>query len=175
MRRRTAAAVVVFLAVVGAVVVLGVGVAPTAGGLEPVWMSDTPRDNVRNHHAVGVGPGAEVVIAPVTEIPGEDVELTDHSCALVRLSAPNGSVRWRTATPPSACFSHALTQPAIADIEGDAGLEGVVASTEAALVAYEARSGREAWRVPLSSYGYGRPTIVDDPTVAGPGIVASDV
>ncbi len=175
MRLRTAVAVLAVLALLGTVVVVGLGLAPTGGSMEVAWVSDTPRDNVRNHHAVGVGPDDDLVVAPVTEVPGDDVEMTARSCALVRLSPANGSVLWRATTPPTSCFSHALTEPAIADVDGDGGPEVLSASTEDALVAYDGRTGAEEWRVPLSTYGYGHPTVVPGPDGAGADVVASDI
>lgn len=173
MRPRTLVAIVALAALLGAVVVAGLGVAPSGGTVEVVWLSDTPRENVRNHHAVGVGPESRLVVAPVTEVPGDDVALTNRSCSLVRLAPGDGSVTWRATTPAESCFSHALTEPAIADLDGDGSLEAAVASTEDALVVYDARTGTEEWRVPLSTYGYGRPTVAG----SGPdaGLVASDI
>lgn len=173
MRLRTLLSIVALAVGLGAVVVAGLGVAPAGGSLEVAWVGDTPRENVRNHHAVGVGPAARVVVAPVTEVPGDDVTLTNRSCALVRLDPGNGSVVWRATTPPEACFSHALTEPAIADVDGDGDLEAAVASTEEALTVYDARTGTEEWRVPLSTYGYGRPTVAGNGGDAG--LVASDI
>jgi len=162
---------------------VGLGVAPTGGGLETAWVSDTPRDTVRNHHAVGHGSGGDVIVAPVTEVPGDDVRITGESCSLVRLSPSNGSVVWRAATPPATCFSHALTEPAVADVDGDGGAEVLAASTADALVAYDAQTGQEDWRVSLSTYGYGRPTVARLPTADAPGdggqgrtaVVVSDI
>lgn len=178
MRFRTAVAIVALGALLGAVVVAGLGVVDPGvafggGSLETVWLSDTPRENVRNHHAVGVGPASRVVVAPVTEVPGDDVAMTNRSCALVRLARADGTVVWRTPTPAESCFSHALTEPAIADVDGDGDLEAAVASTEDALVIHDAETGTEEWRVPLSTYGYGRPTVAGHGPAAG--LVASDI
>jgi outer membrane protein assembly factor BamB len=173
MRRRTAVAVLFVGLLLAGVLVVGLGLAPVGGSLEVEWLSDTPRENLRNHHAVGVGPDSGLVVAPVTAVHGGDVEVTNRSCSLVRLAPEDGAVRWHAPTPAESCFSHALTEPAIADIDGDGRLEAAVASTEEALVVHDGRTGTEEWRVPLSTYGYGRPTVTGD----GPGadVVASDI
>lgn len=154
-------------------VVVGAGV--TGGTLEELWVSDTPRDNERNHHPVGVGPNAAVVVAPVAEVPGSNVDLDPEDCSLVRLDPADGSVEWRVTVPPERCFSHALTQPAIADIDGDGALEVVVASTENAVTVYEAADGTARWHVDQPTYGYGRPTVAELLPAAGREVVASDI
>lgn len=175
MRLPTVAAVVLLLALLGGAVAFGFGTAPAGGSLSEAWVSETPRDNVRNHHPVGVGPNGSVIVAPVAEVPGSGVQLTNHSCSLVRLAPENGTVLWRTTTPAEQCFSHALTQPAIADVDVDGTLEVVVATTENAVIVYDARTGTEEWRVPLSTYGYPRPTVADVLPAPGPEVVASDI
>lgn len=175
MRLQTVAAVLALAALLGTVLVVGLGVAPTGGSLEVSWLSDTPRENVRNHHAIGVGPSSDIVVAPIAEVPGEDVAMTNRSCVLARLSPDDGSVVWRTGTPPEACFSHALTEPAIADVDADGDAEVLAASTEEALVAYDGRTGSEEWRVGLSTYGYGRPTVDRVAGGAGVDVVVSDI
>lgn len=178
MRIRTTLAVVTLLAVLAAVVVAGVAMPWSSSGqlaLEERWVSDTPRDNQRNHHAVGVGPAGEVVIAPVTAIPRPNVTLADDACELVRLAPADGTVVWRDGVPGEACFSHALTEPAIGDVDGDGSLEAAVASTEDALVVHDAATGTEEWRVPLATYGYGRPTMANLTAAPGPEVVVSDI
>jgi len=136
-----------------------VGLGFSSGGeLTERWVSETPRDNEVNHHAVGVGPEGKVIVAPVAEVPNSDIPLTDTSCALVRLTPENGSSLWRTGMPSDDCFTHALTEPAIEDVDSDGELEVIVSSTEDAVIAYSAESGTEKWRAPLHTYGYGRPT-----------------
>lgn len=159
----------------GALVVFGLGLSSTGGTLTEVWVSETPRDNQVNHHAVGVGPDGEVIVAPVAEVPHSNVPITNTSCALARLAPRNGSVLWRAGVPAEDCFTHALTEPAIADIDGDGTLEVVASTTENALVVYDARSGHEEFRVPLVTYGYGRPTIADIHPASGNELITSDI
>jgi outer membrane protein assembly factor BamB len=174
MRRRTVLALVAVCGLLGGIAVFGLGAA-SGGDLTERWVSDTPRDNDVNHHAVGVGPAGEVIVAPVAEVPHSDVPITNTSCALVRLGPGDGTTVWRAGLPAEDCFTHALTEPAIADVDGDGRLEAVVASTEDALVAHAAADGAEGWRVPLSTYGYGRPTVANVTAAPGPEVVTSDI
>jgi outer membrane protein assembly factor BamB len=165
--------VVVFVALAALV---GVGLGLAGGGeLTEQWVSDTPRDNRANHHAVGVGPEGDVIIAPVAEVPNSDAPITNTSCALVRLDPTDGSTMWRTGVPAEACFTHAVTEPAIKDVDSDGTLEVIVSSTEDALVAYSATNGSEEWRFSLPTYGYGRPTVANLTAAPGPEIVTSDI
>jgi outer membrane protein assembly factor BamB len=186
MRARTLAVVGVVAVVVVAlagVVVLGLGSSGTGGDLTERWVSDTPRDNERNHHAVGAGADGRVVVAPVAEIPGAG-SLTDTSCTLARLDADDGAVLWRTTLPPDRCFTHALTEPAVADLDGDGEPTVLAATVENALVARNATDGSERWRVPLRPgggtperpvYGYGRPTVADLPVSPDREVVVSSI
>lgn len=175
MRPRTAAGLGGLLVLLGGVLLLGLGAGSSGGTLTEAWISDTPRDNEVNHHAVGVGPEGEVIVAPVAEVPHSDVPITNTSCALVRLAPTDGSVLWRTGLPAEDCFTHALTEPAVDDIDGDGTLEVVVSTTENALIVYEADTGTEQFRVPLSTYGYGRPTVANLTGAPGPALVTSDI
>lgn len=174
MRRRTAVALVVLLGALAAAGAAGVGLAPS-GDLTERWVSDTARANQVNHHAVGVGPGGDVVLAPVAEVPGAGTPIADDSCALVRLDPANGTTRWARGLPAEACVTHALTEPAVTDVDGDGSLEAAVASTEEALVVHAVADGREEWRVPLGAYGYGRPTVANLTPAPGREVVAVDV
>jgi hypothetical protein len=178
MRVRTAVVLGGLLAVLGAGLVVGlggIGASPFGGTFEESWVSDTPRDNEFNHHAIGAGADGDVLVAPVTEQPGGDAELTEASCSLVRLADDDGETLWQDGMPPEACFTHALTEPAIDDIDGDGKREVAVATTEEALVVYDGTDGTEQWRVPLSTYGYARPTIANVTAADGTEIVASDI
>lgn len=174
MRRRTLLVLGAVTGVLVTLVVIGVGF-PSGGKLTEQWVSETPRDNEVNHHAVGVGPDGSVIVAPIAAVPDGDSPMTDTSCALVRLTTADGSSAWRTGMPPEDCFTHALTEPAIGDIDSDGRHEVVVSSTENAIIAYSAANGTEEWRTSLDSYGYGRPTIADVSPAPGPEIVTSDI
>jgi outer membrane protein assembly factor BamB len=174
MRVRTGLVLVGLVALLGGFVVFAVGFSTAGGTLTEQWVSDTARDNEVNHHAVGVGPDGTVV-APVAEVPNSGVPITNTSCSLVRLAANTGSVLWRDGVPAEHCFTHALTEPAIDDVDGDGTFEVVAATTENALVILDAGSGREEFRVPLESYGYARPTLADFRPTPGTELVASDI
>lgn len=173
MQRRTAAVAAGILLVLGSIVIVGVVI--SGGTLDERWVSDTLRDNERNHHPVGVGPNSSVVVAPIAEVPKSDVTLPAEACSLVRLTPENGDIRWRVTVPPEKCFTHALTQPAIDDLEGDGSLEVVVASTENAIIVHKAVDGTERWRIDMPAYGYGQPAVVDLAESPGKEIVASDI
>ena len=172
MRFRTGVALVVLLT--GLVAAVAVGVSGGGGALSETWVSDTARQNEVNHHAVGVGPRGEVVVAPVAAVPNAE-PIGPDSCSLVRLRPSDGAVQWRWSVPADACFTHALTQPTVADVDGDGGLEGAASTTEDALVVLDAATGTEQWRVPLSTYGYGQPSVGN--VTGGPGLelVTSDI
>lgn len=175
MRLRTGFALLALVAALIGTVALGLGVAPGGGSLEERWISDTARENRVNHHGVGAGPVGDVLVAPVAEVPNSDAEITGTSCALVRLDHGDGAALWRRGVAPGDCFTHALTKPAIADLDGDGSLEVLASSTEEALLFVDAESGEEVGRVPLETYGYGRPTVADLLPSPGSEVVASDI
>lgn len=175
MRLRTGIVLTAVFALLGSAVLYGLtGAAVEQGTLTEEWISDTSRSNVRNHHPIGAMADGTAIVAPVTGVPGVD-NMTNTTCSLVRLAHDDGQVRWRVGMPADACFSHALTEPAIGNIDDDASPEAVVATTQETLVAYDVDSGREEFRVPLSSYGYSRPTIENLTAAPGLEIVASDI
>ncbi|MFT4922576.1 MAG: outer membrane protein assembly factor BamB [Haloarculaceae archaeon] len=172
---------VTVLVLVGAVLVFGGIAFTTLGGtgagtidgeLTERWISDTPRNNTFNHHAVGAGDG--LVVAPLAAVPGSGVEMTERSCSLVRLAPTDGGVDWQTTMPPEQCFTHALTQPAIGDIDGDSSPEISVGTTADATIIYAA-DGSEQARLPQSTYGYGQPTVGNVTAAPGPELVSSDI
>jgi len=155
-QRRTAAVALGLVAALAAVAVVGVG-----GGVsvEERWISDTARDNRVNHHAAAVGPNGSV-LAPVSAVVGAEA-IGPTSCSLLGLEPDDGGVEWRGTVPAQNCTTHAITAPAIGDAGGDDGLETAVATTERALIVRDLTDGSEEWRVPLPTYGYGRPVITE--------------
>lgn len=174
MRSRTAVVLVALILGLVAFVIFSVGLG-SGGTLQEVWVSDTPRDNTLNHHAVGVGPDGDVVVAPVAEVPNAAANVTDDSCVLARLAPDDGAVQWRDGVPAADCFTHALTEPTVVDVDRDGTLEVVVATTEDAVVVHDAATGREEARIPTATYGYARPTVAEVASEHGPEIVASDI
>lgn len=174
MDRRTAAAVA--LVVAGAVVATAAGIGSfgdPGGTLVETWVSDTARDNEVNHHPVAAGRDGDVVVAPVSAVSGT-VEMTPTSCAVVRLAPDTGAVRWRAGVPPANCTSHAVTGPGVGDLDGDGTPEVLVATTEQALVGYDAATGREELRVDLTHFGYAPPRVADVTPAPGPEAVVVD-
>lgn len=178
MRPLTVAGVLLVVGLLAGLAFFAFGGPSLAGGdLSEQWVSDTARDNERNHHAVGVGPDGQTVVAPVAAVPGE-ASLTDTSCSLVRLDPKTGGSLWRAGLPAEDCYTHGLTQPAIADLDGDGTLEVVAGTTanDATLVAYDGATGDELFDVPLPSYaGYGRPTVANLTADPGREIAAADI
>lgn len=172
MRRRTAAAVLSLTVLLAGLAVVGLGDGLV---LSERWVSDTPRDNEINHHPLAVGPDGETIVTPVAAVPGEGPAPTADSCALVSLAPSNGSVRWRNGVPAGRCMAHALTEPAIGDLDGDGSMEVTASTTEETLVVLDAATGREEFRVSQPVYGYGPPTIGDVLPASGKEIVASDI
>ncbi|GCF13015.1 hypothetical protein Harman_09500 [Haloarcula mannanilytica] len=172
MRFRTL--IVAGLLIAGLTGVVAIGLTDGGGQLSQQWISDTARDNEVNHHAVGVGPRNDIVIAPVAAVPNAE-EIGPDSCSLVRLRPSDGAIRWRWSVPAESCFTHALTQPAVADLDADGSLEVAASTTENALVVLDGGTGTEQWRVPLSAYGYGQPSVGDVTGGPGPEVVTSDI
>ena len=56
MRPRTVAVLGGLFVVCGGLILFGVSISSSGGTLSEAWVSETPRDNQRNHHAVGIGP-----------------------------------------------------------------------------------------------------------------------
>lgn len=172
MRFRTL--IIAGLLIAGLTGVIAVGLTDGGGRLSQQWISETSRDNEVNHHAVGVGPRSDSIVAPVAAVPNAE-EIGPDSCSLVRLRPSDGTVRWRWSVPAESCFTHALTQPAVTDLDDDSLLEVAVSTTENALVVLDGATGTEQWRVPLSTYGYGQPSVGN--VTGGPAaeVVTSDI
>lgn len=176
MRTRTlvlAAALLLVLVAGGGYALLG----PAAGGtLTEQWVSETERSYQQNHHPVMAAAvdGETVVVAPINEL-GTVEGVTDTSCALVRLDPADGSTVWRAGLPAENCTTHALTEPAIDDLDGDGSHEVLSATGEQRLVAHDAGTGAERWRRPTTSLGYSRPATADLLPPDGREVVAVDL
>ena len=171
MRRATIVTIVGILVALSAVAAVGL----STGGhtLDERWISDTPRDNRVNHHPVTVAePG--VIVAPVAAVGGAG-PYDSTSCALVRLAPADGTVEWRHGIAPANCTSHAITGPAIADVDIDGEREIAIATTERALEVLQATDGEAAWQVPLETYGYAPPVIADLLGDSTPEVIVVDI
>jgi len=158
MERRTAAAILLVVVVLGGVALFGVvQLASDGGHLSEQWVSDTATSIQGNHHAPAVGTvdGSGVLFAPISGA-GDTAE-----CALVALDARDGDQRWRYGVPPGNCTLHAVADPTVADFTGDGDSEVLAATTEQVVTALGARTGDVEFRQNLSSYGYTRPIVGD--------------
>ncbi|MFD1646008.1 outer membrane protein assembly factor BamB family protein [Haloarchaeobius litoreus] len=156
MRTRTLLAVAVL--VVGLLGVVYVGLAgESTGALELEWTSEPDPGTAGNHHepAVAVVDGEPLVFAPVSSTQDAD------QCALVALDATDGSERWRYDVPRRNCTIHAVADPAVADTDGDGDREVLAPTTEDEVLVAGAVEGRIEDRLPLTDYGYTRPTVAD--------------
>lgn len=165
----------VVLLVLGGLVVAatgGFGDGPgSSAGLSHRWTSDTGREIQGNHHAVAAGRtgNGSLVFAPVSG------RADASGCALVGLDGASGAKRWRHPVPDADCAIHSVADPTLADYDDDGTREVVAATTERAVVAFDARTGAEELRIDLPFYGYTQPVVAD---VTGDGdteIIAVDV
>ncbi len=171
------AGIVVLFGGIGALT-LGGALGGTGGetadlSLTEAWISDTARNVTLNHHAIGANNG--VVVAPVATIATNDSTLSRTSCSLNRLGTADGTVQWQTEIPPEQCFMHALSQPAISDIDSDDNQEVIASQITEETVVYNGSTGERKFSIPLTTYGYARPIIVNLTAHSGPEIVASDI
>lgn len=168
-----AAALLALLVVGGGYALLG----PATGGtLTEQWVSDTERSYQQNHHPAMAATvdGETVVVAPINEFGGGG-GVTDTSCALVRLDPADGSTVWRAGLPAENCTTHALTEPAIDDVDGDGTPEVLSATGDHRLVAHDADDGAERWRHPTTGLGYSKPATADILPAAGREVVVVDL
>ena len=155
MKTRTLA---VALALLSALSLVGViGAVPMLGGggtLTELWVSDTSRDAVGNHHTPAVAQidDETVIVAPVNA--PEKV----GSCALVTFTT-SIEEQWQATVPTEACNIHAFGDPTVADLDGDGDREVLVATTEKLVHAYDLQTGREEFSRGISGWGYAAPVV----------------
>lgn len=147
-----------------------------SGTLSEQWVSDTSRTYQQNHHPVMAETYEDeaIIVAPINELSTID-GLTDTSCSLVRLDPSNGNTDWQAGLPADNCTNHALTEPAIDDIDGDGTYEVLSATGDRRLVAHDAETGRELWRHPTTSLGYSKPATADLLPSDGKEVVVVDL
>ncbi|PSP79879.1 hypothetical protein BRC88_07085 [Halobacteriales archaeon QS_4_69_225] len=129
-----------------------------SGTLSERWVSDTSRNYQQNHHPMMATEleNETIIVAPINEL--STIEgVTDTSCALVWLDPSNGDAERQAGLPAENCTNHALTEPAIDDIDGDGTPEVLSATGDQRLVAHDADTGAERWRHPTTSLGYSKP------------------
>lgn len=171
MKSRTAAAVLVLL---GALIAGGyVGLVAQQGErgtLTTLWVSDTSRDAIGNHHAPAVASsnGETIVIAPV------NAPRASGDCALVAFT-PEQTARWQATVQPEACNIHAFGDPTIADLDGDGVQEVFVATTEYLVHAYSLESGETKFTRELNGWGYVAPVVTDFTPSPGKELIVADI
>ena len=171
MKRRTfAVALALFfllfvVGVFGAVQMLGSG-----GVLTELWVSDTARDAIGNHHAPAVThiDNETVVIAPV------NAPQKIGDCALVAFTT-DLDVQWRATVPSDACNIHAFGDPTVADLDQDGNREVFVATTEDLVHAYDLQTGQKEFSRELAGWGYAAPAVTDFTPAAGQELIVADL
>lgn len=162
MRPATALSIVALLALLAGGGFYALAGTSATGSLTEEWVSDTSRTYQQNHHPVTAASVDDetVIVAPVNELGTAD-GLTETSCALVRLDPADGDAEWQAGLPRANCTTHAITEPAIDDVDGDGAPEVLSATGDHRLVAHEADDGAEIWRHPTTYLGYSRPATAD--------------
>ncbi|WP_435077235.1 PQQ-binding-like beta-propeller repeat protein [Halococcus sp. AFM35] len=176
MRLRTVmAALVVFAGLAGAAAFGVVGPSDTGGNsvdngtLTELWVSDPPAMLESNHHtpAVAAIDGESFVAVPINSRQGE-------TCLLTVLNG-SGEQRWQQSIASEACTIHSVSDPTIADFDGDGDHEVIAATSTKDLVAYDLQTGREEFRHRLTSYGYSKPLIADILPADGNETIVADL
>lgn len=171
MKRRTFAVVIALLTVLITVGILGaVQILGNGGTLTEVWVSDTARDAIGNHHAPAVTQidNETVVIAPV------NAPRKIGDCALVAFTT-NLNERWRATVPSDACNIHAFGDPTVADLDQDGHDEVFVATTEDLVHAYDLQTGDKKFSRELAGWGYAAPVITDFTPSEGRELIVADL
>ena len=176
MRPRTALVVaVVLVGLVGAAVV---GLTDTGdptgrsadnGTLSEQWVSTPPAVLESNHHtpAAAFVDGESFVVVPINSRRGT-------TCRLTTLDG-NGTERWNRTIAAEECTIHSISDPTIADFDGDGETEVIAATSAEEVVAYDLRNGSVEFRRDLSSYGYSKPLVGDLLPGAGNETVVVDL
>lgn len=171
MKRGTVVAVLVVLLVLGALGFIGLfAQGGERGTLTTLWVSDTGRDAIGNHHApaVAYSDGAPVVVAPV------NAPKSSGDCSLVAFT-PDQTARWRATVRPDACNIHAFGDPTVGDLDGDGTQEVFVATTENLVHAYSLETGETQFSRELDGWGYVAPLVTEFTPSPGRELVVADL
>ena len=171
MKRRTFAVVLALLFVLMAAGVLGaVQILGSGGTLTELWVSDTARDAIGNHHAPAVTyiDNETVVIAPV------NAPQKVGNCALIAYTTDLNE-RWRATVPSDVCNIHAFGDPMVADLDQDGNREVFVATTEDLVHAYDLQTGQKEFSRELAGWGYAAPVVTDFTPAAGRELIVADL
>lgn len=156
---------------VGGSVLPGTGTGEAPGGaFDVLWISDTARDVGGNHHAPAAArvDGEGYVFAPVSGPHRSD------TCALVALSAADGSAGWRYRVPAANCTIHSVGDPAVADADGDGDRELLAVTTERRVLSLDPVRGTVEASGELPAYGYAPPVVGDLVGGPAPEVVVAD-
>jgi outer membrane protein assembly factor BamB len=175
MRLRTVVAVIVILTgLIGAAAFGLVGSDVESDGadngtLTELWVSNPPAVLESNHHtpAAAFINGESFVAVPINSRQGK-------TCLLITLNG-NGTKRWQQSIASKACTVHSVSDPTIADFDGDGDHEVIVATSTKDLVAYDLQTGREEFRHRLTSYGYSKPLVADILPAEGNETIVTDL
>lgn len=162
-------AVLFFLLVTG--VVLGAfQLTQQQGTLTELWVSDTARDTIGNHHAPTVTEldGETLVVAPA------NAPRKVSGCALIVFNTELVE-QWRATLSPQECNIHAFGDPTVADLDADGTKEVFVATTEELVHAYDLRTGKEEFSRNLAGWGYAAPVVTDFTASEGRELIVADL
>ena len=171
MKRRTQVLLplVLFLLVAG----LGLGflyVSGDGGTLSELWVSDTGRDALGNHHAPAVtqSDNQTLVIAPV------NTPQKVGDCALVAFTT-DLNTQWQASVEPDDCNIHTFGDPTVADLDQDGTREVFVATTEDLVHAYDLQTGEEEFSREIGGWGYAAPVVTDFTATEGRELIVADL
>lgn len=171
MKSRTVTVIIAFFFVLLFVGVFGVFQLLGSGGtLTELWVSDTARDAIGNHHApTATKIGNETaIIAPV------NAPRKVGDCALVTFNMELEE-QWRATVPSDVCNIHAFGDPTVADLNGDGNDQVFVATTEEVVHAYDLETGQEQFSRDLAGWGYTAPIITDFTPSDGRELIVGDL
>lgn len=162
MRAATGLIIILFSAIIVGVGVFGILQASDGGSLNERWSSDTVRDYQSNHHPIAAGTmdREPLIVAPINEISSTE-DLSDTSCALVRLNTTSGDAEWQAGLAADHCNNHAIPDPTIADIDGDGSPEVLVARGDHTLTVHDSQTGDIKWQHETTGLGYSEPAVAD--------------
>ena len=169
MRLRTIGVLALVLIALGGVITYST-VQQTENGsaLSVRWVSDPPPNLESNHHspAAAFVNGKSYIAVPINS----------RQATLCTLSVldGNGTQRWQDNIPQEKCTVHAVSDPTIADFDGDDRPEVIAATSEKAIIAYDLQ-GNEELRHNLTSYGYSKPIVANLTPTSGPETIVVDL
>lgn len=169
MRRRTVAALAVILLAVGGIAgYTALSTHQSTPSLSVAWVSSPPPDLAGNHHS----PDAIAVTnRTYVAVPLNSRQATH--CSLTVLDG-EGDTRWTHVIPPRSCTVHAVSDPYIADADGD-GAPEILAATSAQKLRVFGLDGDIERTHNLSAAGYSAPLVGNVTGTAHPETVVVDL